>query len=234
MKSLINFILIISFSLTSSCFDLFPTTPVPQVIIIKPSGSKVEDLAVINEIKNLNGITKSIDSLADTYNERITILWLGRLGIDTIPPSIVKMGALKLLLLDSNNILSLPSEIQNMERLEYVTLAKNGISIFPEALLFIESLKQLDISNNNISNIPQAALTRYYIYDYTFCMGPCGGPDCCSTTQKNGLNLNYNCLCDLDSSTILWINKHYAYESLCYPSLGSWQLTQKCNTDTIK
>ena len=95
---------------------------------------KEDTLAVraILSSNNLNDIL--LDSIMKDSNGRVVSLWLGELGIHSIPQEIGILTALKNLRLNSNKLVGLPKEIGQLEALEYLNIDSNNITSLPSEI----------------------------------------------------------------------------------------------------
>jgi Leucine-rich repeat (LRR) protein len=118
-------------------------------------------------------------------DERVHGLHLRNRGIHTLPAIVGALGALRTLLLDSNDLVLLPQSMGGLLRLERLGLSHNDLSVLPDTLtalgIWIES---------------------------TVCSGPCGSSDCCYTEYTNGLDVEGNRLCVVAARVAEWLDEH--------------------------
>ncbi len=83
-----------------------------------------------------------------------TALYLGGMGITTLPPEISLLTNLTELDLRNNQFGSLPPEIGKLKKLQKLILWNNRLSTIPPKIFLLTNLTKLDLRNNRFSSLP--------------------------------------------------------------------------------
>ncbi|CAK8721463.1 hypothetical protein KKHLCK_10715 [Candidatus Electrothrix laxa] len=133
-----------------------------------------------------------------------TELYLGGMGITTLPPEISLLTNLTELDLRNNQFSSLPPEIGKLKKLQKLILWNNKLSTIPPKIFLLTNLTKLDLRNNRFSSLP---------------------PEICKLTKLKNLNLYGNYISRLPSkigqlTELTWLNLGHNYFSILPPEIG--------------
>jgi len=104
-----------------------------------------------------------------TYEDALTIinnalhsdpptdtLWLNNKNLQSLPPEIGQLTALKTLRLDDNQLHALPPEICLLENLEYLDVSHNPLQDFPPTMFWLARLRKLNVYSCGLRTFPPA------------------------------------------------------------------------------
>jgi small GTP-binding protein len=151
---------------------------------------------MINE-EVLNKIKK-----AKAYGD--TTLYLGGMGITTLPPELFQLTNLTELDLRHNQFSSLPSEICKLTNLQKLNLWNNRLSDQYSAICQLPNLAVLDLRNNQFKSLP---------------------PEICNLRNLKELNLYGNYISRLSReieqlTKLTWLNLGHNHFSILPPEIG--------------
>lgn len=86
--------------------------------------------------------------------DKVYKLNLANMELKEFPDEIFKLKQLRILILDSNKILTIPNRINELENLLYLSIGNNSINEIPLTLGNLTKLRFLYLNNNNISFLP--------------------------------------------------------------------------------
>ena len=132
-----------------------------------PSHDASTDYQAVQAIIDANGLTglayPGDVALTDQSSGRTTDLLLdsahldGRHGlVDTLPPELGELTALKRLLFENTNVSSIPSTIGGCGGLTYLVATGNQLTALPDQLFTIRSLTSVTVDSNQIGALQEA------------------------------------------------------------------------------
>lgn len=89
-----------------------------------------------------------------TVSGKLESLVIERSLVDTIPPTIVSLTALKTLDIHESGVRQIPTEIGSLPNIRKLLLYNNSITAVPPEIAGAGTLEVLDLRNNSISSLP--------------------------------------------------------------------------------
>lgn len=106
---------------------------------------------LINKPKDYTSLLNSISKL-----ENLKVLNLDSNQVVNLPDCICNMKKIEILKLRMNKLEKLPESIGNFKYIKKLFLSKNKVRILPESIGNLMSLEELSLSYNNINHIPKS------------------------------------------------------------------------------
>lgn len=113
---------------------------------------EVLDLSPEREACLFYQLTEVPTAISKLFN--LKVLMLDTNDLLELPIEICKLPQLERLSLSNNHLQNLPSEFSNLAKLRSLHLSNNELVTIPDAVLKLQELEFLDISDNEITDIP--------------------------------------------------------------------------------
>jgi hypothetical protein len=185
---------------------LFPALGFPQ-----PCADYPCDSAVVRLILDANGRRdKEVSDVARMSGGRIDGLSMQYLGLDTLPPVLGRLSALRHLGLDRNELPALPREIGQLTSLVSLQLDNNRLASLPPEIGHLDSLQWLILFSNLLTAVPPtigrlSSLRYLRLEDNRLAELP-EEIGRLTLAPVEGLDVRNNRLCHPSDSVATWVN----------------------------